>query len=48
VFGIAPNTDELVTIGGFGGGFVAGANGGVIGDEKPLAFNAGNTVNLDS
>jgi hypothetical protein len=48
VFGIAPNTDELVTIGGFGGGFVAGANGGVIGDEQPLiGFNAGTNVNFD-
>jgi hypothetical protein len=47
VFGIAPNTDELVTIGGFGGSVTSGPNGGVIGDEKPLAFNAISTVNFD-
>jgi Domain of unknown function (DUF4394)/Calx-beta domain len=47
VFGIAPFSDELVTIGGFGQGFVGGANGGVIGDEKPLGLDAGFNVNLD-
>lgn len=47
LFGIAPNTDELVMIGGFAGGVTSGPNGGVIGDEKPLAFNAISTINFD-
>ena len=46
-FGIAPGTNELVTIGGFGGGFTAGPNGGLIGDEKPLGFDPSSTVNFD-
>jgi hypothetical protein len=46
-FGIAPFTDELVTIGGFAGGAPGGQNGGLVGDEKPLGFNAGNNVNFD-
>ena len=46
-FGIAPFTDELVTIGGFAGAAPGGPNGGVVGDEKPLGFNAGNNVNFD-
>jgi Domain of unknown function (DUF4394)/Calx-beta domain len=43
VFGIAPVTDELVTLGGFGGS----ANSGVVLDEKPLGFNADSNINLD-
>jgi uncharacterized protein DUF4394/Calx-beta domain-containing protein len=46
-FGIAPFTDELVIIGGFGGAASGGANGGIVDDEKPLAFNAGTNVNFD-
>ena len=47
VFGIAPFTDELVTIGGFAGAAPGGPNGGVVSDEKPLGFNAGSNVNFD-
>jgi Domain of unknown function (DUF4394)/Calx-beta domain len=46
-FGIAPFTDELVTIGGFAGAAPGGPNGGLVGDEKPLGFNAVNNVNFD-
>jgi hypothetical protein len=36
-----------VTIGGFAGAAPGGPNGGLVGDEKPLGFNAGNNVNFD-
>ena len=47
LFGIGPLSDELVTIGGFDGAPPGGANGGVVGDEKPLGFNATSGVNFD-